>query len=252
MFSSISFRRIGRRGVVFWMVVFLSVGSVGAQDRSAAGPVPEVVVSRFLVDIDGLESDFPDEAKARGRLPLARHGTQNVQLAKEALATLQNPEGSRVKTALDSMYAVVETELRRLDIHLLPIDTLRGGVPYLIGYPMGTARSVVAAGLHPRALDVEIDVTVPDQGTGYFAIIGTGRATTTGRPEMILRIRSVAADGTEWREKVRVRSKEKVVLDERWLLGLRTDTRVSDASLLPDLTRQAVEQLVRERTAGRG
>jgi hypothetical protein len=222
--------------------------AVWAQDAAGA----EVVVSRFLVDIEGLESDYPDEAKARGRLPLARHGTQNVRLAKEALDTLRNPEGSRVKAALDSMYVVVEQGLVSLGLRPLPTDTLRGAVPYLIGYPMGSARTVVREGTYARAIDVEIDVTVPDQGTGYVAVVGTGRSTTTGRPELILRVRFVNADGTEWREKVRVRSKEKVRLDERWLLGIRTDTRVSDASLLPGLTRQAMERLLQERITETG
>lgn len=60
------------------------------------------------------------------------------------------------------------------------------------------------------SLEIEIGVTVPDHGTGYWAVLGTGRSTTKGRPEMYLRVRYVDAQGLEWREKVRVRSKEKV------------------------------------------
>lgn len=50
---------------------------------------------------------------------------------------------------------------------------------------------------------------------------------------------------------MRVRLKETGRLNERWLLGIRTDTRVSDRSLLPNLTRQAVERLIHECAAER-
>ena len=211
----------------------------------------EVVPARFIVDIDGLESGFPEDQKAGGLIPQALRVRENVRMAREAVATLRTPEGTPVKIALDSLFSVVVEELTALNLQILSPDTLRGSVPYLLGYPMGTARSVVAGGTHLRALEIEIDVTVPDQGTGYWAVVGTGRSTTKGRPEMYLRVRYADANGDTWREKVRVRSKEKVELSEKWLLGVQTDREVSDASSLFDLTREATRKVVQKRMDAR-
>lgn len=219
-------------------------------DPTAILVADSVTVARFFVDIDGLESGYPDRAKASGWLPRVRRAQENAELARDAVRTLREPEGTPLKIAHDSMYVAVAEGLSALGMALRSPEALRGAVPYLIGYPMGTARKVVASGLSPEAIDIDIDVTVPDQGTGYFAIIGTGRAATKGRPELVLRVHYTRADGTEWREKVRVRAKEKIVLNERWLLGVRTDLETPDASSLPDLTRKAVALLLEKRHAG--
>jgi len=207
----------------------------------------DIAVARFLVDIDGLESGFPEDQEASGLVPRAIRARQNVRIARDAVQTLRTLDGTPVQVAFDSLFSVVAEELRALDLHVLPADTLRGAVPYLLGFPMGSARAVIADGPHAHALEIEIDVTVPDQGTGYWAVLGTGRSTTKGRPEMYLRVRYADAQGLEWREKVRVRSKEKVELSERWLLGVRTDRDVPDASSLVGLTRIAAQRIVEAR-----
>lgn len=235
-----------------------STNPVSSAERSVvAATMPldtilfEVAPARFFVDIDGLESGFPEDQKAGGLIPQALRVRENVRLTREATATLRTPDGTPVKIALDSLFSIVVEELAALDLQILSPDTLRGTVPYVLGYPMGTARSVVAEGTYPRALEIEIDVTVPDQGTGYWAIAGSGRSTTRGRPEMYLRVRYADATGETWREKVRVRSKEKVELSEKWLLGVQTDRDVSDASSLFDLTREATRKIVQKRVDAR-
>ena len=209
----------------------------------------DVVAARFLVDIDGLESGFPADQKAGGLLPGAIRVRENARLVRDAVATLRTPEGTPVKVALDSLFAIVASELRALHFHVLPADTLRGTVPYLLGHPMGNAQSVVSTEGVPRALEVEIDVTVSNQDTGSWAVLGTGRSATKGRPELYLRIRYADASGTSWREKVRVRSKERVELSERWLLGVRSERDGSDASSLFALTREAARRIVQKRLA---
>jgi len=47
-----------------------------------------------------------------------------------------------------------------------------------------------------------------------------------------------------WRDRVRVRSKEKIELNERWLLGIRKSSEGPDASTLPVLTQQAMDKLI--------
>lgn len=206
-----------------------------------------VVPARFFVDIDGLESGFPEDQEAGGLIPRALRVRENVRMTREAIAVLQAPDGTPVKIALDSLFYVIVDELSALNFRVLSPDTLRGAVPYLLGYPMGTARSVVADGTHSRAIEIEVDVTVPDQGMGSWAVIGTGRSTTKGRPEMYLRIRYVDSRGETWRENVRVRSKQRVELSEKWLLGVPTGREVSDASSLFNMTREATQRIVKKR-----
>ncbi|HHP7237812.1 hypothetical protein [Longibacter sp.] len=156
-----------------------------------------------------------------------------------------------MKVALDSMFSVVVAELAALDLKFLSPDTLRGTVPYVLGYPIGNASSVVADGAHDRAIEIDIDVTVPDQGAAYWAVVGTGRSRTKGRPEVYLRIRYADSSGETWREKVRVRSKERVEIGERWLLGVHTNRDGSDASSLSSLTREATRRIVQKRIDAR-
>lgn len=238
------------RGVIvslFILVGWVTSIPLAAQTPSAPDPVADVAVARFLVDIEGLESDdYPGEAT--GLLPRAIEGVETARVVRDAVRTLDNPEGSPVKAAFDSMYAVVETNLATIGIRLLPVDTLRGSVPYLIGYPLGRARTVATPGTFERAIEIEIEVEVPDQVTGSYSILGTGTSRTSGRPELTLKVRMVDAAGqTLWRDTVRVRSKEKVELNERWLLGIQRSRTGPDASTLPVLTQQAMDKLLAQR-----
>lgn len=239
---TIRFFQAHRSTVALTLLVLLS--SVWSPATMAQSTPSHPVVARFLVDIEGLETDFP--APAGGLVPKAIEGVRTARMIKEAVETLQNPEGSPVKVAIDSVYSIVAAALATdRNMHLLPIDTLRGQVPYLLGYPMGNAAEVVGQGSYDGALAIEIYVSVPDQVTGSYSIFGTGKAKAKGHPEMMMRVRMLDRMGrTIWKDRVRVRSKTKVTLDERWVLGLRTDRSVPDANnTLPDLTRQAMAKL---------
>lgn len=236
---------IGRRAIASLFMILAGCGAITPLAAQTPAPSPvDVAVARFLVDIDGLESeDYPGEAS--GLLPRAVEGVRTARTVRDAARTLDNPEGSPVKVAFDSMYAVVKATLETIGFRLLPVDTLRGSVPYLVGYPLGSAKKVAAPESFERALDIEIDVEVPDQVTGSYSILGSGKSRTSGRPEMTLRIRMIDAAGQQlWRDRVRVRSKDKVELNERWLLGIRTKSEGPDASTLPALTQQAMDRLL--------
>ena len=235
--------RIGRGLIASFFVLVGYTASTPLAAQTLTTPA-DVVVARFLVDIDGLESEeYPGEAS--GLLPRAIEGVRTARVIRDAARTLDDPEGSPVKVAFDSMYAVVEANLATVGFHFLPVDTLRGSVPYLIGYPLGSAGKVATPNTFERALEIEIDVEVPDQVTGSYSILGTGKSRTSGRPEMTLRVRMIDAAGQQlWRDKVRVRSKEKVELNERWLLGIRKSSEGPDASTLPVLTQQAMDELI--------
>jgi len=230
------------RGLITGLFVLVGGATVPLAAQTPAAS--DVVVARFLVDIDGLESeDYPGEAS--GLLPQVIEGVRTARVLRDAAQTLDNPNGSPVKIAFDSMYAVVESNLATVGMRLFPVDTLRGSVPYLIGYPLGRAGKVATPDAFERALEIEIDVEVPDQVTGSYSILGTGKSRTSGRPEMTLRVRMIDATGQQlWRDKVRVRSKEKVELNERWLLGIRKRSEEPDASTLPVLTQQAMDKLI--------
>lgn len=238
---------MGRRAVASLFIILVGCGAI--TPLAAQTPVPssvDVAVARFLVDIDGLESeDYPGEAS--GLLLRAIEGVRTARAARDAAQTLDSPEGSPVKAAFDSMYAVVEANLETVGFRLLPVDTLRGSVPYLVGYPLGSAKEVAAPESFERALEIEIDVEVPDQVTGSYSILGSGKSRTSGRPEMTLRVRMIDAAGQQlWRDKVRVRSKDKVELNEHWMLGVRKSTEGPDASTLPALTQQAMDRLLQQ------
>lgn len=205
------------------------------------------MVARFLIDVDGLETEYP--GRAEGLLPAAVEGVRTARMAKEAVGTLKNPEGTPVKIAFDSVYAVIETALAtHRNLSLLPLDTLRGHVPYLLGYPMGNPANVTQWGPFEGALALEVDVDIPNLVTGSYSILGTGKAKAKGHPEMTVKLRLTDADGNPlWKARTRVRSKQKVVLDEKWVLGLRTRQHVPDAmDTLPDLTRQAMAKLLKK------
>lgn len=226
--------------VLFVLLMGTATVSVAQQ------PDAPVVVARLFMDVEGLEADFPD--KARGWLPVFLEAYDGVQEAQHVIEALRNPDASPVKIALDSVYAVIEGALRQ-DLHLdvLPLDTLRGEVPYVFGYPMGNPSKVVRGGAFAGALAINVEVTVPDQVQSSYAFFGTGKVRVKGRPEMRLSVRLIDAAGREtWGEKVRVRAKEKIVLDEYWVLGIRKRTEVPEAGSLPALTREAAAALTQK------
>lgn len=234
--------------VLIFVLIALG-GSSAAAQSSAPAPVPAPVtapvtaVARFAVDVDGMEVDYPGEAG--GLLPRMLRAKDDVERAREAVDTIRNPEGSAVKTMLDSVYAVVVHHLvTDFGLQVLPLDTLRGDVMYVVGYPHGSAREVAPRHAFDRVADVDVDVTVPDAGQAHWSFFGTGSATVKGRPEMFVRLHLVDATGaTVWTERVRVRSKEKVELNERYVLGVQTEQRRPDASSLPGLTAAAMQKL---------
>ena len=215
--------------------------------RPVASPPQDVVVARFLLDVEGLEADFPDQGG--GLIPVAVRVVQAGRDAVEAGRTVLSPEGTAVKAARDSTFAALADGMGwQAGLRLLPLETLRGEVPYLIGAPLGTAED--AAGR--LAMEIEATVEVPDAGQASWSILGTGRARVSGHPEMTVSVRMLDEAGTVvWRDRVRVRSRERVTLDERWLLAIRTDREVSDASTLPAMMREAVDRLV-ARSPARG
>ena len=175
-------------------------------------------------------------------IPVAVRMAQTGRDIVEAGRTVLSPEGSAVKAAQDSVFAALADGLAwQTGLRLLPLETLRGEVPYLIGAPLGTARDVAGR----TAMEVEAYVEVPDAGQGSWSVLGTGRARVSGHPEMTLSVRMVDAEGAVvWRDRIRVRSRERATLDERWLLGIRTDREVLGNGTLPALMREAVERLI--------
>lgn len=216
--------------------------SVPFQQQRPAG---NVAVARFLLDVDGLEADFPDQGG--GLLPAVSRARQTARDVIEAGETIAHPEGSVVKAAIDSVYAALAAGItEEMNLTLLPIDALRGEVRYLVGAPMGQARDVSPSDDYAYVLETDVSVEVPDAVQGSWSFLGTGRAKVQGHPEMTVVVRMVDAAGqVVWRDQTRVRSREKVYLDERWLLGFRTSQDVSDASSLPALMHRAVSKMVR-------
>ena len=214
--------------------------------RHSPPPPQDVIVARFLLDVDGLDADFPDQGG--GLIPIAARVIQTGRDVAEAARTVHSPEGSAIKAAQDSTFAAfAEGVAWQAGLRLLPLETLRGQVPYLIAAPLGTAEDVTGRAV----MEIEAYVEVPDAGQASWSVLGTGRARVSGHPEMLLSVKMLDATGAlVWRDRVRVRSREKVVLDERWLLAIRTRREVSDASTLPALMREAVDRLVaRSQTA---
>lgn len=210
------------------------------------GPVPAVgvPVARFSVTIDGLEADFPD--RGGGLLPGLARVVQDAKDVTAALRTLADPESSAVALTLDTLYATfVEASQVHLGLTVLPAETLRGDVRYFARTPIGEARSVARRDAYPGVLEVDVEVDVPDAGQSSWSILGTGHARVSGHPELTMNVRMVGADGqTLWRDRVRVRSRDKVTLDERWLLGFRRSRTVeAPTATLPDLLRAAVQGL---------
>lgn len=201
----------------------------------------DVVVARFLLDVDGLEADFPDQGG--GLIPIGTRVVQTGRDVGEAVNTALHLEGSAVKAAQDTVFAAfAEAVAARSSLRLLPLETLQGEVPYLIGAPMGRAKDVGGR----SAIEIDVSVEVPDAAQGSWSFLGSGRATVSGHPEMTVAVRMLDADGrVAWQDRVLVRSRERVSLDERWLLGVRTERAVSDASTLPALITEAAEKLLR-------
>ncbi len=227
------------------LLAFLLVGAGCASSVPlGSGPPREVAVTRFTLDVEGLEADFPDEGG--GLVPLASRIVNDGKDIVEAARTIAHPEGSPFMQVVDTVYAsfVAATETH-FGLRVLPLDTLRGEVPYYVGLPFGDTREVAQRGAFDGALEVEAYVTVPDAGKSGWSVLGIGRARVKGHPEMLLRVRLLDKSGAVvWRDHVRVRSKEKVELSEKWVLGIRTDRDVtSPVPTLPDLMREAVARL---------
>lgn len=234
------FRRMPALRPVIAHLVLLGFLAMPATGQIAS----DVAVARLLIDVEGVEADFPD--KAKGLLPLYIDIREAYRLSDEAVRALRDPDTSPVKLALDSVYSIVAEGLtREIGLRISPLDTLRGQVRYLFGYPVGNVEKVARSGQFAGALEIQIDVTVPDANQSSWAVFSTGKVRAKGRPEMELRIRYVDATGGGWKEKVRVRSQSRVTVDEYWVLGIRRKSAMTaEDSLLPDLTRMAVQDLL--------
>lgn len=236
--------RITRRAAV--VIVLILAGCAARVPVSTPLPSEPVVVSRLLIDVDGLEGDYP--GKGGGLLPAIVEGVQIAKDIQKAAEAARNPEGSPIKAAYDSLYAIIQAELSAgLGLQFLPLDTLMGEVPYIFGYPMGNGEKLAASGRFPGVVEIEVYVTVPDQETGSYSILGTGEMRVSGHPEMEMKLRLWDGSGTVvWKDGVRKRSSRKVTLDEKWLLGFRRDRKISDNGTLPELTRIAVAEMVQK------
>jgi hypothetical protein len=232
------------------VAVALSLAGCASTVPLREPPPAPVPVARFLLDVEGLEAQFPGEAG--GLVPTAVRVAQTAADVAEAAATVIHPEGSAVKAATDSVYTAFAEGLGRgLGVRLLPLDALKGEVPYLVGAPMGRADRVATSGRYGGALEVDVSVEVPDAGQSHWSVLGTGQAWVSGHPEMTVAVQMVGAGGAVvWRDRVRVRSAERVTLDERWVLGVRTDRSRPDGSTLPALMREAVSKMVRRNAEG--
>ncbi len=230
-----------------WLRATIYVVLFGSPALPATGQASrDVAVARLLIDVEGIEADFPD--KAKGLLPLYIDIREAYRLSEEAVSALRDPDASPVKLAFDSVYAIVADGLiHHAGFQIAPLDTLRGDVRYLFGYPVGNVEKVASGGSFSGALEIHVDVTVADANQSSWAIFSTGKVRAKGRPEMELRVRYVGANGQGWKEKVRVRSKSRVTVDEYWVLGIRKrSSTAADDSLLPDLTRMAVQDLIEQ------
>jgi hypothetical protein len=206
----------------------------------------DVVVARFLLDVEGLDAGFPDPGS--GLIPVGVRVVQDARDVIEAGRTVLSPEGSAYAGARDSAFAAVADALGwQAGLRLLPLETLRGEVPYLVGAPLGSAEDVAGR----AALEVEATVEVPDAGQASWSVLGTGRARVSGHPEVTMSVRMLDAAGDlVWRDRVRVRSRERVTLDERWLLAVRTSREAGGGETLPDLLREAAHRLAQRSQRG--
>ena len=229
------------------LAALLVAGSGCAGTIPLARPLPgEIAVSRFTLDVEGLEADFPDQGG--GLVPVASRILQDARDVVQAARTIAHPEDSPYLQVVHGVYdTFVDASAGYLGLRVLPIDTLRGEVPYYVGLPFGDTREVAQSGRYGGVMEVEAYVTVPDAGQSSWSILGIGKARVKGHPEMLLRVRLMDASGAVvWRDHVRVRSKEKVELSERWVLGIRTDRDVtSPMPTLPDLMDEAIARLAR-------
>ncbi len=204
----------------------------------------EVVIARYVLDIDGLDSGFPQ--RGGGLIPDAAEAYDVARQVGQAIDTLRRPEQSVYRQTADAVLAQITGTLATATaLRFAPVDRLRDQAPYLLGYPLGQGAALARAGAAPLLAEIEVDVSVPDQGTAHLAWLGSGYARTSGHPEMILRI-AVYGRGGEvlWREQVIQRSSERVTLDERWLLGVAVERSVSDAASLPALAQRATQMLL--------
>lgn len=232
------------------VVLMLIWGGCAQAVRLQQSPAPdEVAVARFFVNVEGMETEFSGEAT--GLVPAIVQVARAAEAAKESIEAMKNPDTSPMKAVMDSVYLVIADGLtEELNLFLLPIDTLRGKVPYYFGYPMGTAEKALKKGPFAQTLEIEADVSFPDPKPSHWSIFGTGKAKVKGRPEIELRVRMVEASGeVTWRDKVRVRSREQVQIDEQWVLGIPKHARVTSSATLPEMIREAVDALVRKHSA---
>lgn len=219
--------------------------AVRLQQQPAPG---EVAVARFYLNVEGMETEF--SGKAIGLVPAIVDVARAAEAVKETVEAMKDPDASPMKAVKDSVYLVITDGLTEgLNLYLLPIDTLRGKVPYYFGYPMGTAEKALQKGSYSEVLEIEADVTFPDPKPSHWSIFGTGKAKVRGRPEIELRVKMLDASGEiVWRDQVRIRSKEQVQIDEQWVLGIPKRARITSSATLPEMMREAVDALVRKHT----
>ena len=75
-------------------------------------------------------------------------------------------------------------------------------------------------------------------------IFGVSESTVKGKPNLTLKVKMLNKSGEIiWQDHIVVRSKEWVVIDEKWLWGVRYMHDVAGKSAI-QLTKEAVEQLV--------
>jgi len=209
-------------------------------------PFQEVAVVAFDITTEPIEG-----AEYEGKAGTVADIAEAVRIAgqvKEAIEIARQPEKSEWKAQLDSIYAIIANGLKHdLGIPLLPIDHLQGEVEYdLFGYPHGDIEQIVRAGKHAAVLAIFARISFAEGHSSMLNLVVWGKTKNVQIPKLALEVKMLDKTGKSiWRDSAKTASDIPVIVDEKWMFGIKYKSEQS-VPALTDLFQKAILELVRK------
>lgn len=132
-----------------------------------------------------------------------------------------------------------------LNIPIQPLQRYENDIKHdFYGFPLDNVNSAARKGKFDAVMDISVNITYPSKQTSGGSVFGVAKTKVRSKPKLTLKVKMLdQSEKIIWRDRTDVRSNEWVIIDEKWLWGIRYKQDVAGPSVI-ELTRQAVKQLV--------
>ncbi len=233
---------MGKINLLLIFLVLLLTGCASNIPLTIPEKFDEVVVANFNFSME--ELSLPEE-EDKGTIDIVTiiRAKQIYDDIKESLKDTRKPPPFKV--FLDSIYfSIVDALKNGMNIPIQPLNKYEKDIQHdFNGFPIDNINSVAKKGKFDAVMDISIDITYPSKRTSSH-VFGIAKTKVKGKPKLTLKVKMVDKSGKIiWQDRIAVRSNEWVIVDEKWVWGIRYKQDVAGLSVY-EMTEQAVGQLV--------